>query len=38
MKELEDIFQTDEFKSLPWKKRFLIRLRIALIQTFNCGL
>lgn len=38
MKELEDIFDTKEFKSLPWKKRFIVRLKVALIQTFNYGM
>ena len=38
MKELEDIFDTKEFKSLSWKKRFIIRLKVALIQTFNYGM
>jgi len=35
MKELEDIFLTKEFKSLPWKKRIIIRLKIAFFQTIN---
>jgi hypothetical protein len=34
MKELEDIFNTKEFKSLFWKKRMVI----SLIQTFNYGM
>lgn len=29
MNELEDIFQTKEFKQLPWKKRFWIRIQVA---------
>jgi len=35
MKELEDIFNTEEFKSLPWIKRFWIRVKVAFIQTIN---
>lgn len=38
MKELEDIFSTPEFKSLSWRKRMIIRLKIALIQAFNYGM
>ena len=34
MKELEDIFNTEEFKSLPWIKRFWI-VKVAFIQTIN---
>lgn len=26
---MEDIFQTEEFKRLPWRKRFCIRLKVA---------
>ena len=37
MKELEDIFKTKEFKSLPIGKRILIRLKIAFIQMINNG-
>jgi len=33
MEELEDIFKTNDFKKLPWLKRFWIRLQIAFIQT-----
>ena len=29
MNQLEDIFETEEFKKLPWKKRFVIRLKVA---------
>ena len=29
MQEIEEIFNTKEFKELPWKKRFLIRLQVA---------
>ncbi len=36
--ELEDIFNTKEFKSLSWRKRLVIRLKVALIQTFNYGM
>ena len=35
MKELEDIFLTEEFKALPWKKRVWIRLKIAFFQTIS---
>ena len=35
MKELEDIFDTKEFKSLSWGQRLWIRLKVALIQTLN---
>ncbi len=35
MKELEDIFNTDEFKNLGWWKRFVIRTKIAFIQTMS---
>lgn len=35
MKELEDIFLTEEFKALPWRKRAWLRFRIAFIQTIS---
>jgi hypothetical protein len=35
MKELEDIFLTEEFKALPWKKRVGIRFKIAFFQTIS---
>jgi len=35
IKELEDIFLTDEFKSLPMMQRLWIRIKIALIQTIS---
>lgn len=35
MKELEEIFETDEFKSLPRYKRILIRSKIAFYQTIS---
>ena len=35
MKELEDIFLTNEFKSLPWIKRIIIRLKVAIYQFLN---
>jgi hypothetical protein len=38
MKELEDILKTDEFKSLHWTKRILIRFKAAFIQMINYGL
>lgn len=31
MNELEDIFQTEEFKSLNWKKRLWVRIKVAII-------
>lgn len=30
MKQLEDIFQTKEFKALNWKKRLWIRIQVAI--------
>ena len=35
MKELEDIYKTKEFKSLPWRKRIIIRLKVAIYQFLN---
>jgi len=35
MKELEEIFETNEFKSLPRYKRFMIRLQVAFYQTMS---
>jgi len=35
MKELEDIFTTEEFKSLPYWNKIWIRIKIALIQTLS---
>lgn len=29
MNQLEDIFKTEEFKKLPWKKRLWIRIQVA---------
>ena len=29
MNQLEDIFETKEFKQLPWKKRLWIRIKVA---------
>lgn len=29
MKQLEDIFDTKEFKELPWKRRLWIRIQVA---------
>ena len=29
MKQLEDIFETKEFKELSWKKRLWIRIQVA---------
>ena len=33
--EYEDIFKTEEFKSLPRWRRFVVRLRVALAATFE---
>jgi hypothetical protein len=33
--ELEEIFNTPEFKSLNWMRRVWIRIQVALIQTIN---
>jgi hypothetical protein len=33
--EIEDIFLTDEFKSLSWSKRLWIRIKVAFIVTIN---
>ena len=33
--ELEDMFNTEEFKALPWKKRVWIRFKVAFIQTIS---
>jgi hypothetical protein len=35
MEELEDIFETNEFKNLPWLKRAWIRLQVAFIQSLK---
>jgi hypothetical protein len=35
MEELEDIFNTEEFKNLSWIKRVCIRIQIAFIQTIR---
>jgi len=35
IKELEDIFKTKEFKSLPWNKRFIVRLKVAFFQALT---
>jgi len=35
MEELEDIFRTKEFKSLPFWNRVWIRVKIAFIQTLS---
>lgn len=29
MNQLEDIFETKEFKELPWKQRLWIRIKVA---------
>jgi len=34
-KELEDLFLTEEFKSLPWSKRLWVRIRVAFIATIT---
>ena len=33
--ELEDYFQTEEFKSLKWCKKLAIRVKIAFIQMIS---
>lgn len=33
--ELEDIFKTEEFKSLPWKHRVWLRIKVAFIQSIS---
>jgi hypothetical protein len=35
MNELEDIFNTKEFKSLKWSQRLWIRIKIAIIGTLT---
>lgn len=35
MKELEDIYKTEEFKSLSWKQRLWIRIKVTFIQTIT---
>jgi hypothetical protein len=35
MDQLEDIFNTKEFKNLSWKKRVWMRIQIAFIQTIK---
>lgn len=35
MRELEDAYNTIEFKNLPFWRRVCIRLKVALIQTIN---
>lgn len=35
MEELEDYFDTEEFKSLSKWQRFKVRLKIAFIQTLS---
>lgn len=35
MNEPEDIFKTDEFKSLPICKRIFIRLKVAFWKTIS---
>lgn len=35
MTELEDIFDTEEFKNLPRSKRIWIRLKVAFFQTLT---
>jgi len=35
MKELEDIFNTDEFKSLSFWNRVWIRFKVAFVQTIS---
>ncbi len=35
MEELKDIYKTEEFKSLSWKQRLWIRIKVAFIQTIT---
>jgi len=35
MTELEDIFKTEKFKSLNWKQRMWIRVKVAIIGTLT---
>lgn len=35
IKELEDIFNTKEFKSLSWRQRMWIRIKVAIIGTLS---
>lgn len=35
MTELEDIFKTEEFKSLNWKQKLWIRIKVAVIGTLT---
>ena len=35
MKELEDIYKTEEFKLLSWKQRLWIRIKVAFIQIIT---
>jgi hypothetical protein len=30
IKELEDIFKTNEFKALSWKQKFWVRIKVAI--------
>jgi hypothetical protein len=33
--DLEDLFNTEEFKALPWKSRVWLRMKVAFIQTLR---
>lgn len=35
MNQIEDVFNTEEFKALPFKKRVWMRLKIAFFQTIQ---
>lgn len=35
MNELEDLFLTEEFKALPWKKRAWLRFKVAFFQSIS---
>lgn len=35
MNQLEDIFNTEDFKKLSWGKRVWVRIQVALIQTIR---
>jgi hypothetical protein len=35
MKEIEDIYNTHEFKELPWKNRVWFRIKVAFFATIG---
>lgn len=32
---MEEIFDAEEFKQLPWRKRFIIRIKVAFFETIK---